>query len=49
LSKSNWRKAVQAKIEDMSWERVVDDVRPFLEREAELELLTLDNITSLLK
>ena len=49
LSKSNWRKAVQAKIEDMSWERVVDDVTPFLEREAELELLTLDNITSLLK
>ena len=49
LSKSNWRKAVQAKIEDMSWERVVDDVTPFLEREAELELLTLDNIISLLK
>jgi len=49
LSKSNWRKAVRVKIEDMSWERVVDDVTPFLEREAELELLTLDNIIGLLK
>ncbi|MCJ7622140.1 MAG: nucleotidyl transferase AbiEii/AbiGii toxin family protein [Anaerolineaceae bacterium] len=48
LSKDTWRKAVQHRIEAMSWERVIDDVAPFLEKEAELELLTQENLLSLL-
>ena len=49
LSKRTWRKVVQQKIETMVWERVVDDVEPFLEKEAELDLLTRENLLSLLK
>ena len=49
LSESTWRKVVQRKIETMAWERVVDDVEPFLEKEAELDLLTRENLLSLLK
>jgi predicted nucleotidyltransferase component of viral defense system len=49
LSQGNWRNVIQQKIETMSWERVVDDVAPFLEREAELQLLTRENLLDLLK
>ncbi len=49
LSKSTWRQLVKKKIKAMSWERVVSDVAPFLEKEAELELLTRGNLLSLLK
>jgi len=49
ISKDTWRKVVRQKIEAMSWERVVDDVAPFLEKEAELQLLTRENLLDLLK
>ena len=49
LSKNTWRKVIQQKIETMSWERVVDDVVPFLEKEAELDLLTRENLLGLMK
>jgi len=49
LSESTWRIVVQRKIETMAWDRVVDDVEPFLEKEAELNLLTRENLLSLLK
>jgi predicted nucleotidyltransferase component of viral defense system len=49
LSRNNWRKVVQAKVENMSWDMIVDDVSPFLEKETELNLLTRENVLSLLK
>lgn len=49
ISKGTWRKVVRQKIETMSWERVVDDVAPFLEKETELQLLTRENLLDLLK
>jgi predicted nucleotidyltransferase component of viral defense system len=49
LSKNTWRKVVRQKIGDMSWERVFDDVAPFLEKEAELGLLTRKNLLGLLE
>ena len=49
LSKNTWRKVVRQKIGELSWERVIDDVAPFLEKEAELGLLTRDNLLGLLK
>ena len=48
LSQVNWRGVIQEKITVMEWERVVDDVKPFLEKEAELELLTQENLLRLL-
>lgn len=49
LSKETWRGAIRQKIDTMSWGRVVDDVKPFIEKEAELELLTRDNLLGLLE
>ena len=49
LSDATWRTVVQQKIEKMAWERVFDDVAPFLEKEAELGLLTRENLLGLLK
>jgi len=49
ITKENWRAAVQEKIEAMEWKRVIDDVTPFLEKEAELRLLTRENILHLLQ
>jgi len=48
LTVDSWRKVIRKRLKDLNWDRVVDDVAPFLEKEAELELLTLDNIKSLL-
>ena len=49
LSENTWRKVVRDKIRDMSWESVFDDVAPFLEKEAELGLLTRKNLLGLLE
>ncbi len=49
ITKENWRAAVQEKIETMEWKRVIEDVTPFLEKEAELRLLTRENILHLLQ
>ncbi len=49
LSKDNWRNVIQERIKVMSWDRVLDDVAPFLEKETELQMLTRDNLLALLK
>jgi hypothetical protein len=48
LLKDNWRNVIQERIKVMSWDRVVDDVAPFLEKETELQMLTRDNLLALL-
>ena len=48
LSKDNWRNVIQERIKVMTWDRVVDDVAPFLEKETELQMLTRDNLLTLL-
>lgn len=49
LTAENWREIVSHKVQTLPWERVVTDVRPFLERETDIELLTLSNLLQLLK
>lgn len=48
MTKGAWREAIRQKIKAMDWERVLDDVAPFLENEAELDLLTRENLLGLL-
>lgn len=48
LTPSNWRGIVRTKIETISWEQAVDDVRPFLASQHEILLLTKDNLLGLL-
>lgn len=49
ITKGNWKAVIQEKIEAMQWNRVIEDVTPFLEKEAELRLLTRENISRLLQ
>jgi predicted nucleotidyltransferase component of viral defense system len=48
LIEKNWRKILKERMNNLAWSKIVSDVRPFLEDERELELLTLENLTGLL-
>ncbi len=49
LTKRNWREAVRSRLQDTSWERVVDDVQPFLEPGDSPELLSYENLIQVLE
>lgn len=48
VKESNWRQLVWKRLEQVDWKNVAADVRPFLERPAEVELLTKANLERLL-
>jgi hypothetical protein len=48
LDPSSWRNVVWSRLDAMQWARVVDDVKPFLERQADAALLTRENVKKLL-
>ena len=49
LTSETWRSAVAERIESLDWTRIVDDVAPFLERTADLDLLTRETAVDLLR
>jgi len=48
LDEGNWREAVRSRLQTIAWERVVSDVRPFLEPSADPALLTFENMMRVL-
>ncbi len=44
LSQHNWREIVRDRLEGVAWEEVMDDVRPFLGPDADLDLMTRENV-----
>ena len=49
LTTENWREAVRAKIESISWELALNDVQPFIASQQDIALLTKENLLGLLK
>jgi hypothetical protein len=49
LTKHNWQKVLRERIQGLAWEIAKDDVAPFLERAAELELFTRENLLRVLE
>ena len=49
LNLKNWRGAVREKVGDVAWDRVKDDVSPFLGPGADPSILTKDNLLRLLR
>lgn len=49
LTVENWREVVHSKIETVSFEQALDDVRPFLSSSEDIGLLTQNNLLRLLK
>ncbi len=44
LSAETWRSGVRARLQTLRWDQLQTDVSPFLERAADLKLLTLENL-----
>ena len=49
VTASNWAKLTVKRLEEIDWKRAAEDVRPFIERAADLDLLTKENVLKLLK
>ncbi|MDK1117439.1 MAG: nucleotidyl transferase AbiEii/AbiGii toxin family protein [Anaerolineae bacterium] len=49
LTIENWQGIIQNRLEMISWDKALDDVRPFLESRQEAELLTEENVLRLLQ
>jgi hypothetical protein len=48
LTLDTWREVVRARLQRVSWETILSDVRPFLERSESLYLLTHRNLMQVL-
>jgi predicted nucleotidyltransferase component of viral defense system len=48
VSADNWTHIVQERLRQLDWSKALVDIRPFLERSAEINLLTLENLSGLL-
>jgi predicted nucleotidyltransferase component of viral defense system len=48
VTSSTWRRVVRERLQNLDWHRVSSDVRPFVEPRGDFELLTRDNLLSLL-
>jgi hypothetical protein len=49
LTELTWRETVRDRLEALAWDRVVADVRPFLEIEGETSLLIQENVLQVLR
>lgn len=49
LTADTWRGVVIDKVSELPWKKVLNDVVPFLEKEAEIQLLTRENLLRLLE
>ena len=48
LTPDNWRKEVAINISKYDWDRVLTDVRPFIEKQEDLRVLTKENLIKML-
>lgn len=48
LDERSWRQAVAGRLESIHWDQAVTDVSPFLDQGADLGILTIENLKSLL-
>ncbi len=48
LTESNWRAIVRDRVLVLNWTQVLNDVRPFLDNQRDIELLTQDNLLRML-
>lgn len=48
MTMQNWREQLRFRIDDVDWKQVQADVKPFLERERDIELVSADVLCSLL-
>lgn len=49
LTDDNWRQQIATRLSGFDWDKVIADVKPFIEKQSELQMLTLQNLSKLLQ
>jgi predicted nucleotidyltransferase component of viral defense system len=49
IAAANWSKIAAKKLEQIDWQKAIEDTRPFIERSSDLSLLTKENTLKLLR
>ena len=49
ITESNWSILVAKRLENINWEKAVEDTRPFIEKPSDLKLMTKKNVINILK
>jgi hypothetical protein len=44
----NWREHIAERLSEFDWDKIVADVKPFIEKQSNLHLLTHENLIKLL-
>ena len=48
LTLENWREQVAHRLSEFDWDKIIADIKPFVEKQSDLKLLTLENLLKLL-
>lgn len=48
FTKDNWQQQIVARLTEFDWNKIIADVKPFIEKQNDLAMLTQDNLTKLL-
>ena len=48
LTEENWKQQIAVRVSGFDWNKVIADVKPFIEKQSDLQMLTLENIRKLL-
>lgn len=48
LAEDNWKQQIAVKVSEFDWNKVIADVKPFIEKQSDLQMLTLPNLIKLL-
>ncbi len=49
VTQDTWRTIIRGRLSELAWEHIIADVRPFVEKETDLTLLTLENMMRVLE
>lgn len=49
LTLENWREQISYRLSEFDWDKIIADIKPFVEKQSDLKLLTLENLLKLLK
>jgi hypothetical protein len=49
ITENNWHSELIQRLREFDWNKVIIDVKPFIEKQNELNMITKDNIINLVK
>ncbi|MBN1795389.1 MAG: nucleotidyl transferase AbiEii/AbiGii toxin family protein [Sedimentisphaerales bacterium] len=49
ITEHNWRQELCERLSDFDWDKVIADIKPFVEKQSELNMITRNNVLELIK